>query len=126
MKFVEINTPDPTTGAGPSPMLQSLQEDIPRQIARYGKDTAVFGTNCPMQDVIMVLALIISITAGMGLNFAIVVGAICAQVGLVIAVDYQLSGFESLLLITCVGLFLSTILGYLIGLCLNRARGRVR
>lgn len=57
MKFVEISTPDPTTGAGASPMLQFLQEDIPRQIARYGKDTAVFGTNCPMQDVIIAQAL---------------------------------------------------------------------
>ena len=57
LKFVEINTPDPTTGAGRSPMLQFLGEDIPRQIARYGKDTAIFGTNCPMQDVIIAKAL---------------------------------------------------------------------
>ncbi len=57
MQFVEVTTPDPTTGAGPSPMLQFLQEDIPRQIARYGKDTAIFGTNCPMQDVIIAKAL---------------------------------------------------------------------
>ena len=57
MQFVEVTTPDPTTGAGPSPMLQFLQEDIPRQIAKYGKDTAIFGTNCPMQDVIIAKAL---------------------------------------------------------------------
>lgn len=57
MAFVEISTPDPTTGAGRSPMLQFLQEDIPRQIAKYGKDTAIFGTNCPMQDVIIAQAL---------------------------------------------------------------------
>ncbi|MFH0784228.1 MAG: DUF3798 domain-containing protein [Pseudomonadota bacterium] len=57
MTFVEISTPDPTTGAGRSPMLQFLQEDIPRQIAKYGKDTAIFGTNCPMQDVIIAKAL---------------------------------------------------------------------
>lgn len=57
MEFVEVSTPDPQTGAGPSPMLQFLQEDIARQIAKYGKDTAVFGTNCPMQDVIIAKAL---------------------------------------------------------------------
>jgi hypothetical protein len=57
VKFVEVSTPDPTTGAGRAPMLQFLQEDIPRQIAKYGKDTAVFGTNCPMQDVIIAKAL---------------------------------------------------------------------
>lgn len=57
IKFVHINTPDPKTGAGSAPMLQFLQEDIPRQIARYGKDTCIFGTNCPMQDVIIAKAL---------------------------------------------------------------------
>lgn len=57
MTFVEISTPDPQTGNGPSAMLQFLGEDIPRQIAKYGKDTAIFGTNCPMQDVIIAKAL---------------------------------------------------------------------
>lgn len=77
-----------------------------------------------IRDGVMVLALIIPITAGMGLNFAIVVGAICAQVGLILAIDYQLGGLESLVLIIVVGVSLSILLGYLIGLCLNRARGR--
>ena len=57
MKFVSLNTPDPKTGAGSTPMLQFLNEDIPRQIAKYGKDTCIFGTNCPMQDVIIAKAL---------------------------------------------------------------------
>lgn len=57
IKFVELNTPDPKTGSGSSPMLQFLREDIPRQIAKYGKNTCVFGTNCPMQDVIIDRAL---------------------------------------------------------------------
>jgi hypothetical protein len=57
IKFVALNTPDPTTGAGATPMLQFLQEDIPRQIAKYGEDTCIFGTNCPMQDVIIAKAL---------------------------------------------------------------------
>jgi hypothetical protein len=57
MQFVEVVTPDPQTGSGPTAMLQFLQEDLPRQIAKYGKDTCVFGTNCPMQDVIIAKAL---------------------------------------------------------------------
>ena len=57
MTFVDVTTPDPQTGSGPSAMLQFLQEDIPRQIAKYGKDTCIFGTNCPMQDVIIAKAL---------------------------------------------------------------------
>ena len=57
MKFVDVSTPDPQAGSGRAAMLQFLQEDIPRQIAKYGKDTAIFGTNCPMQDVIIAKAL---------------------------------------------------------------------
>lgn len=53
MEFVEITTPDPQTGNGPAAMLQFLQEDIPRQIEKYGPDTNIFGTNCPMYDVIL-------------------------------------------------------------------------
>ncbi len=53
MEFVEITTPDPQTGNGRAAMLQFLQEDIPRQIEKYGPDTNIFGTNCPMYDVIL-------------------------------------------------------------------------
>ncbi len=57
MKFVEIMTPDPQAGSDVSTMQQFLMEDITRQIAKYGKDTCIFGTNCPMQDVIILKAL---------------------------------------------------------------------
>ncbi|QQY79299.1 uncharacterized protein DUF3798 [Keratinibaculum paraultunense] len=53
LKFVEIITPDPQTGDGPAAMQQFLREDIPRQIAKYGPDTNIFGSNCPMYDVII-------------------------------------------------------------------------
>jgi len=53
MKWVEVVTPDPQTGSGPAAMQQFLREDLPRQIAEYGKDTEVFGSNCPMYDVII-------------------------------------------------------------------------
>ncbi len=57
LKFVEVLTPDPQAGSNRQAMLQFLQEDIPRQIKKYGKETAVFGTNCPMQDVIIAKAM---------------------------------------------------------------------
>lgn len=57
MEFVEVITPDPQTGNGPEAMQQFLQEDIPRQIEKYGVDTNIFGTNCPMYDVIIAKAL---------------------------------------------------------------------
>ena len=57
MEFVEVITPDPQTGNGPEAMQQFLQEDIPRQIEKYGVDTNIFGTNCPLYDVIIAKAL---------------------------------------------------------------------
>ena len=57
MKFVEVVTPDPQTGDSVEAMQQFLQEDIPRQIEKYGKDTNIFGSNCPMYDVIIKEAL---------------------------------------------------------------------
>lgn len=53
VEWVEVVTPDPQTGNGTGPMLQFLREDIPRQISKYGTDTNIFGTNCPMYDVII-------------------------------------------------------------------------
>jgi len=53
VKWVEVTTPDPQTGNGTGPMLQFLREDVPRQISKYGTDTNIFGTNCPMYDVII-------------------------------------------------------------------------
>jgi hypothetical protein len=58
MKFVHIMTPDPATGeAGVSAMQQFLSEDVPKQAAKYGKDTAIFGSNCGMQEVIIAQAM---------------------------------------------------------------------
>ncbi|MDK9710135.1 DUF3798 domain-containing protein [Acidaminobacter sp.] len=54
MTFVEIVTPDPQAGDGGVPAMQQfLREDIPRQIEKYGVDTNIFGSNCPMYDVIL-------------------------------------------------------------------------
>lgn len=57
MEFVEVVTPDPQTGDSVEAMQQFLQEDIPRKIEKYGKDTNIFGSNCPMYDVIIKEAL---------------------------------------------------------------------
>ena len=53
LEFVEVSTPDPQTGNGPGAMQQFLREDVPRQIEKYGVETNIFGTNCPMYDVII-------------------------------------------------------------------------
>jgi hypothetical protein len=50
IELVEVNAPDPTGDAGVSGAQQFITEDVPRQIATYGKDTAFFSTNCAMQE----------------------------------------------------------------------------
>lgn len=50
LEFVFINAPDPTGEGGVPSSQQFILEDVPRQIARYGKDTAFFSTNCSMQE----------------------------------------------------------------------------
>jgi simple sugar transport system permease protein len=77
-----------------------------------------------IRDGVMVLALVIPVAAGMGLNFAVTVGALAAQVGMVLAVDWGLKGGAGLLAITAMGLALSLAFGYLIGRALNRVRGK--
>ncbi len=62
LEFVEVITPDPQAGDGPTAMQQFLKEDIPRQIGKYGKDTNIFGSNCPMYDVIIDEALKLKFT----------------------------------------------------------------
>ena len=42
IELVEVNAPDPTGDAGVSGAQQFITEDVPRQIATYGKDTALF------------------------------------------------------------------------------------
>jgi hypothetical protein len=50
LKFVEVDAPDPTGDAGISGAQQFMLEDVPRQVEKYGKDTAFFNTNCAMQE----------------------------------------------------------------------------
>lgn len=49
LEFVDATAPDPTGDAGTSGAQQFILEDVPRMVAKYGKDTAFFSTNCSMQ-----------------------------------------------------------------------------
>ena len=49
LEFVDATAPDPTGDAGVSGAQQYILEDVPRMVAKYGKDTAFFSTNCAMQ-----------------------------------------------------------------------------
>jgi hypothetical protein len=49
LEFVDATAPDPTGDAGVPGAQQFILEDVPRMVAKYGKDTAFFSTNCAMQ-----------------------------------------------------------------------------
>ena len=49
LQFVDATAPDPTSDAGITGAQQYILEDVPRMVARYGKNTAFFSTNCAMQ-----------------------------------------------------------------------------
>ena len=50
MNFIYVNAPDPTGDQGLPGAQKFILEDVPRQIAQYGKNTAFFSTNCGMQE----------------------------------------------------------------------------
>ena len=72
----------------------------------------------------LVLALLLPIYAGMGLNFGMTLGAMAGQVGLIFAVNYGIAGWEGLVFALLVGLPISVLLGWMCGMVMNRAKGR--
>lgn len=50
IQFVFVTAPDPLAEGGLPSAQQFILEDVPRQVATYGKDTAFFSTNCGMQE----------------------------------------------------------------------------
>ena len=56
MLFVDVNAPDPMGEGGIPAAQQFILEDVPRQVAQYGKDIALFSTNCAMQEPLIAAA----------------------------------------------------------------------
>ena len=77
-----------------------------------------------IRNILFTLALILPVTCGMGINFAIVVGAISAQAAMVISVDLMLDGIPALLFVAGLSVVLSVIFGGMVAALLNRARGK--
>lgn len=72
----------------------------------------------------LVLSLIIPVTAGLGLNFAIVLGAMAGQIGLIIVTHYKLPGLAGLGVAALLSVPIAVVLGISAGHVLNKARGR--
>ena len=73
---------------------------------------------------VMVLALIIPVLAGMGMNFAIVLGAMAGQIGLIIITHYSIAGITGFLIAAIIAVPFAILFGYLTGKLLNRAKGK--
>ena len=76
------------------------------------------------RNAFIVLALIIPIIAGMGINFAITIGAMAAQIGLLLTISWGISGVPGILLAAAITLPLGAFFGFLIGRLLNKMKGQ--
>ena len=76
------------------------------------------------RNAFIVLALIIPIVAGMGINFAITIGAMAAQIGLLLVISWGITGVPGILLAAVITLPLASFFGFLIGKLLNKMKGQ--
>ncbi len=72
----------------------------------------------------LVLALLLPIYAGMGLNFGMTLGAMAAQIGLIFAINYNITGTNGLVFAVLASTPLAIFLGWICGIVLNMAKGR--
>ena len=77
-----------------------------------------------IRDGILVLSLIVPVVAGMGLNFAIIVGAMTAQTALLFVINFQVAGARGIVLVLVLAVLLSVLVGFTIGYVLNRVKGK--
>ncbi|WP_158540633.1 ABC transporter permease subunit [Romboutsia weinsteinii] len=77
-----------------------------------------------MRNTIMMLALLVPIMAGMGINFSIVIGALCSQFATVIIIDRKIEGITGFIAVIIISLIMAYICGNIIGYILNRSKGR--
>lgn len=80
------------------------------------------------RDSFLVVALIIPVLAGMGINFALSLGAMAAQIGIILVQNWSLSGkiggVPSLFVAMLIALPLAILFGWFAGTVMNRAKGR--
>ncbi len=72
----------------------------------------------------LVVALLLPIMAGMGLNFGMVLGAMAGQIGLIFITDWGIVGIPGVLLAMIISLPISVFLGWVCGSIMNLAKGR--
>ena len=76
------------------------------------------------RNAFIVLALILPIVAGMGINFAVTIGAMAAQISALWVIEWGISGLNGFLLAMAMTVPLAAFFGYLIGKLLNNMKGQ--
>jgi len=76
------------------------------------------------RNAFLVLALLLPIMAGMGLNFGMVLGAMAGQIGLIFVSSWSIRGIPGLVLAVILATPIAVLLGYVCGSVLNKAKGR--
>jgi simple sugar transport system permease protein len=76
------------------------------------------------RNLFLVLSLIIPVLAGMGLNFALVIGAMAGQIGLIAVKIWDIGGFSGFAIAILFSTPFALLFGYLTGLILNKTKGR--
>ncbi|MGI6694898.1 MAG: ABC transporter permease subunit [Christensenellales bacterium] len=77
-----------------------------------------------VRNLFIVLSLIIPIISGMGINFAITIGAMAAQVGMLLAINWSMTGISGILISALITAPLAGFFGFLIGSLLNKMKGQ--
>ena len=76
------------------------------------------------RNIVLVLSLIISVIAGLGLNFSIVVGAMAAQVSLICVTHWGIPGMSGMLVCMLIATPIAIFLGWLVGMLFNKTKGQ--
>jgi simple sugar transport system permease protein len=76
------------------------------------------------RNLFLVLSLIIPVLAGMGLNFALVIGAMAGQIGIIAVKIWDIGGFPGFLVAALFSMPFAILFGYLTGITLNKTKGR--
>ncbi len=72
----------------------------------------------------LILALLIPIMAGMGLNFGMTLGAMAGEIGLIFVCDWRIVGIPGIILAMIISIPISVLLGWMCGTIMNMAKGR--
>lgn len=76
------------------------------------------------RNLFLILALIIPVLAGMGLNFSIVLGAMAGQIGLIMITHWNVDGITGIILAAVISTPFSLIFGYFTGRLFNKTKGQ--